>query len=320
MESVRTAIFLAAALLAAVPASAEERLAARVNGVGIPQAAFDRSWKVFLERSGIPGSHADKAGQLDEFRQKVVDELIDAELLYQDAKAKSLLAGGEQVDAALAGAKEQFPTPEAFAAALAQSGLSEVELRAIFARNLSIRGLVEQDIAKGVSVSDADVHDFYVGNLETFQVPERVRARHILVEVAAEADAATRDAARAKADGLLARLRAGEDFAELAKTGSDCPTAPDGGDLGYFARGQMVGPFEAAAFALEPGKTSDVVETPFGYHIIRVEERKAAGPAPEAEIAPQIREFLAVRKTEEAVAARVKALREKATIEVLLKL
>jgi peptidyl-prolyl cis-trans isomerase D len=135
--------------------------------------------------------------------------------------------------------------------------------------------------------------------------PEQVRARHILVALAPRADAAARSAARAKIDAAKKRLEAGEDFAAVAKDVSDDPgTKQNGGDLGFFKRGAMVAPFEDAAFKLEPGKLSDVVETPFGFHLIRVEETKAASQLPYSEASARVAQELA---EDDAAAAAAKA-------------
>ena len=179
---------------------------------------------------------------------------------------------------------------------------------------------MEQVIAKSVVVSDAEVHDFYTGNKEKFESPEQAHARHILVAVDEKADEKNRQAAKAKADDLLTQLKGGASFEDLAKKNSDCPSAPQGGDLGFFGHGQMVPEFDSAAFALKPGELSGVVSTKFGYHIIKLEEIKAAGLVPELEVAPKIREYLTSQKTGAAVEQRIKTLREKAKIEILVKL
>ena len=218
---------------------------------------------------------------MTEFRKQVLDRLIDEELLFQEAKNLKMLVGKDVVDAEIEKARSQFPTPEAFKEALAQNKLTEEGLRAVFTRNLSIQAFVEKDIAKGIMVSDAEVHDFYTGNKDKFESPEQAHARHILVTVDEKADDKTRQAAKAKAEDLLAQLKGGADFEELAKKNSDCPSAPQGGDLGFFGHGQMVPEFDAAAFALKPGELSGVVTTKFGYHIIKLEEKKDAGLVPE---------------------------------------
>jgi peptidyl-prolyl cis-trans isomerase D len=127
---------------------------------------------------------------------------------------------------------------------------------------------------EGVEVPDSEIGDFYeLHKDDRFTQQREVRARHILIKLAPEADPATRSAARTKIEDIQAKLKAGADFAELAtRLSEDDGSAKKGGDLGFFGQGRMVKPFEEAAFALPPGQVSDVVESPFGFHLIRVEE------------------------------------------------
>jgi peptidyl-prolyl cis-trans isomerase D len=133
-----------------------------------------------------------------------------------------------------------------------------------------------------VEVKDDEVAEYYALHKEDkFTEPEQVRARHILIKVAADAGADAKDAARKKAEELLAKVKAGADFAALAKESSEDPgSAAKGGDLGLFVRGRMTPAFEEAAFALQAGGVSDVVETPFGFHVIKVEEHRPGGVKP----------------------------------------
>lgn len=133
--------------------------------------------------------------------------------------------------------------------------------------------LNEKVINPDTTLSDQALRAIY----EKEQPGLEIRARHILLRLAPDATAAQRDSALALARELRAQAAAGADFAKLAEQHSQDPgSAEQGGDLGFFGRGQMVAPFDAAAFALDVGQVSDVVETPFGYHVIKVEERKMA--------------------------------------------
>jgi peptidyl-prolyl cis-trans isomerase D len=138
------------------------------------------------------------------------------------------------------------------------------------------------EFAAQVTPTDGEVAEYYeLHKDERFTEPEEVRARHILVKVAPDATAEAREAARKKAADLLARVKSGEDFAALASAHSDDPgSAANGGDLGFFPHGRMTPAFENAAFELQPGAVSDLVETPFGFHIIKVEERREATTKP----------------------------------------
>jgi peptidyl-prolyl cis-trans isomerase D len=150
------------------------------------------------------------------------------------------------------------------------------------------------DFADRVQVTDGEVAEYYELNKEErFTEPEQVRARHILVEVEAGASDERKAAARKKAEDLLAKVKAGRDFAALARTSSDDPgSAAQGGDLGLFAHGRMTPAFESAAFALAPGGVSDVVETPFGFHIIKVEEHRPGGLKPLESVRDEILRLL----------------------------
>ncbi|TMA39876.1 MAG: hypothetical protein E6J79_01705 [Deltaproteobacteria bacterium] len=135
------------------------------------------------------------------------------------------------------------------------------------------------DFLAQADVPESAIGDYYeLHKNDKFTEPEQVRARHILVKVASDAGEPAKAAARKKAEDLLAKVRAGGDFAALARKNSDDPgSAAQGGDLGLFGRGTMTPAFESAAFALEAGKVSDVVETPFGFHVIKVEEHRPGG-------------------------------------------
>jgi len=139
-----------------------------------------------------------------------------------------------------------------------------------------------------VQVSDADVQQYYDANQARYMSPEQVRTRHILFQVPADATPEQQAEIRKKAEAVLAKARAGEDFATLAQQNSQDSTAAQGGDLGAVGRGQMVTPFEDAAFALQPGQISDIVETPFGLHVIKVDSRKEATTRTLDEVRPEI--------------------------------
>jgi peptidyl-prolyl cis-trans isomerase C len=167
-------------------------------------------------------------------------------------------------------------------------------------------------------MTEAEVKNVYDENPEDFKQKAQVHARHILIKVAADADEAAKAEARKKIEAVEEKAKKGTDFAELAKTHSEGPSNVRGGDLGFFGRGQMVKPFEEAAFGLEPGKISDVVETRFGYHLIKVEERKKERTLSFDEVKPQLMEKLKRGKLEQEMRTYLLALREKAKIETFM--
>ena len=182
---------------------------------------------------------------------------------------------------------------------------TDAELEAFYQANQSLFQAPEQArieyivldidaVRKTIRLNEADVRSYYEQNVARLSGPEERRASHILISVAKDAPVDERQQARAKAEELLVQARkAPESFAQLAKKHSQDPgSAPNGGDLDYFGRGAMVKPFEDAAFALKKGEISGVVESDFGFHIIRVTDIKAPKQKSFAELRASLEEDL----------------------------
>jgi peptidyl-prolyl cis-trans isomerase C len=167
---------------------------------------------------------------------------------------------------------------EEFKKTRAESGQSFDEVKEQIRKGMAYQKLMEAQWAGKINITEEDAKKYYDENPTKFEVKEQVRASHILITpdtTDSEADPNQAKAeAKAKIQGLLEQVKGGADFAELAKANSDGPSAAGGGDLKFFPRGQMAAPFEKAAFALEVGKVSDIVETRYGYHIIKVTDHK----------------------------------------------
>lgn len=161
---------------------------------------------------------------------------------------------------------------------------------------------------EGVEVTEEEIAEYYEANRETrFTQPHEVRARNILIRVPRDADEETKAKARKKLEEVQAKLAAGADFAELAREYSEDPgSRENGGDLGFFPRGRMVGPFEDAAFSLKPGEISDIVESPFGLNLLKVEEIREERVKPLEEV----REEIVATLRREAAAARAREAAE----------
>jgi len=142
-----------------------------------------------------------------------------------------------------------------------------------------------------------------------------VRAMHILIKVDPGMDESKKAEARKKLKGIHNRLLKGEDFEALAKEYSEGPSAAKGGDLGYFGKGQMVKPFDEAAFGLSPGGLSDIVETQFGYHLIKVVDKKPEGVMSYEEVKDKLQQYIKQEKVREQVNLSIENLKEKAKIE-----
>ena len=173
---------------------------------------------------------------------------------------------------------------------------------------------------RAAQVSDEDLEAYYRDNERRLTLPEQVRVRHILLAWKPMGTADDRAAVREQMAPILARARAGEDFAALAREFSEDSTRENGGDTGLFRRGQMVPPFEQAAFALEPGEISDPVETAFGVHILKLEERREARLLPLDEIRDQLLAHVREERMAAAEREEIARLRAEAEVEILIPL
>ncbi len=294
-----------------MPAELPE-VVARVNGQPVTKGDFDRLVKnIEAGRGPIP---ADKR---DEVLRAVLDQLITYNVLKQEAASRKLDVADTDVEAQVAQMQKQFPTEAEFSKALAARNTTVAQLKADAKIDMAINKMMEAEVT-AVAATDADVQDFYAKNPDKFKQGESVRASHILIKADEKADEPTKKAARAKIDGLLKRVKAGEDFGALAKEHSEDGSSVEGGDLGFFPRGKMVPPFDQAAFALKPGEISDVVVSQFGFHIIKLIEKKDATVVPLEQVKPRVQEFLTNQKKQEKVEALIKDAKAKAKIEVLV--
>jgi peptidyl-prolyl cis-trans isomerase C len=180
------------------------------------------------------------------------------------------------------------------------------------------RKLVKDEVFDKIAVDPNEYQGFYEKNKEKYVEDEQVRARHILVKVAQGTAQGDEEKLKKRADNALKRAKKGEDFAKLAEEFSEDTSKTNGGDLGFFPRGHMVAEFEEAAFTIKPGQISDLVRTQFGYHIIKVEERKPAKALSFEEAHPQVEEDVRREHTFARYQEYMAGLRTKASIEILL--
>jgi peptidyl-prolyl cis-trans isomerase C len=290
-------------------------VAAKVNGVPITTVELNRSFQAHVQ---VPYSVVQEDPRAKEVLRQILDNLIDRELLLQQAKSVKMTVTPQQVDAQMQQLAQRFPSPEAFEQALTAQNVTMDALKKDVEGQLLRQQLVKKEILDKVNVSARDVQNFYNKNKDKYVEEEQVRARHILVRVPQEVTPADDAKLKGKADDALKRAKKGEDFAALAKELSDDGSKEKGGDLGFFPRGRTVAPFEEAAFALQPGQVSDVVRTQFGYHIIKVEEHKTGRALPFDEAKEQVKEDLTREQTYERYQQYVAGLRSKAKVEVLM--
>jgi peptidyl-prolyl cis-trans isomerase C len=288
---------------------------ARVNGETVTRKELEE-YIGNLERQA---GGALPAEQRDRVYRGVIDQLVGYKLLLQEATSRKVVVPEADIDARIAQVKKQFPSEDLFMQTLIERKMTLDQLKADARKDIAISKLIETEIAPKVAVKPGQAEDFYAKNPDQFKQPERVRASHILISIPQNADAAAKAQAKSKAQQILKDLKAGKDFAALAKEHSQDPgSAANGGDLGFFPQGQMIGPFNDVAFSLKPGALSDLVETQFGYHIIKVAEKQPARTVPLEEVRPRLEQYLQNQNRETETEAFVKTLRAKGKVQILI--
>ena len=303
-------------------APGEDKVAVTVNGVEIKESAIAEKLEPQIQRMAAQGQQIPPA-YIEQFKQQmrgqVLDSLIAEQLLNAKVAELGIVATDEDVEKQLTEMlEEQKLSRDDFNALIAAQGMTVDAVKANIKKALPYRKLFEAQFEGKVAVTDADANDFYTKNLAKFASPEQVRASHILITVSKDPNTdpnQAKAAAKAKAEELLKQIKAGADFAELAKANSACPSAAKGGDLNFFGRGQMVPEFENVAFALEPNQVSDVVETQFGFHIIKVTAKKPASTQSFADAKADIITMLEDQKKNQVAKAYLDSLKAAAKID-----
>ncbi len=283
---------------------------AEVNGSKLTRAEVEEEINTQMEalKDRIPPDRK------EEFRQGMykytVEQFVVRELLLGEAKKQKIEVTQADKEKAYEQIKENLPPGKTIEEAMEESPLGKERMEKEINTGLTITKLIEQEMANKVSVTDADVAKFKEENLENLKTPESVTASHILIGFEDGDSDEVKAEKKAKAEKIQAELVAGGDFAKLAMENSSCPSKEKGGDLGKFGRGQMVPAFETAAFAQKIGEIGPVVETKFGYHIIKVTAREKDGIMPDN----QIKKIIESQKQRKVASDLIDSLRAKAKI------
>jgi peptidyl-prolyl cis-trans isomerase C len=292
---------------------------AKVNGVGVTWEDFAREKERLAQQVAMSGQPVAE-NAMGEVEKRALDAVVNRELLYQASQKDGVQVEEKELDEKIKEVKDHFKTEDEYTAALANMKLSEVDLRKHFKIDLVIRKYIEKALTGKTETTEDKVKEYYEANPNYFKQPEQVKASHILVQVAEGADEKTKSEALTKIKGISERIKKGEDFAVVAKEVSDCPSKTQGGDLGFFSEDQMVPAFSDVAFSLKPGEVSGVVETKFGYHLIKSVDKKAASTVPFEQVKDRIKQYLEQEKGKAALSDLMVELKKTAKIEILLPL
>ena len=255
---------------------------------------FEQSLQKDQQLSGI---------EREELQRSFLVQLIDRELIHGEARRLNIALTDADVEVALQGYREDYPG-SSFEEMLVERGLTLEAWREELKESLIMEKLLEQAVYSMVSVSDEEVAAYFKANRDQFDRPEQVRARQIVV------------ADEAEGQEVLGILRQERSFAEVAAEYSLSPDAEQGGDLGFFSRGEMPPEFDAIVFDLPVKRLSDLVKSEYGYHIFLVEEKRKAKRLNKKEASDEIRAILDGRKKEEVYLAWLQDMRARAVISV----
>lgn len=289
---------------------------AYVNGSPVTREAVQFELDRLIKFYASHGMTKDELSKnLEKLVERAQEQAIGAKLLFDRAEQLDMPVPESAVDARLAETEAQIGGKEALRKALADKGLTEESFRAELRKGCRVDMLVKQATAHVPDPGEEDIEAYYRAHLAEFVRPPQVFARHILVSPADKSSDASKREALDEIEAIRARLSAGADFKEEAASHSDCPSAKNGGSLGWFSRGMMVKPFDDAVFSMKKGEVSGVVETEFGYHLIWKEDERPGGAQSITEAHDSIRDLLRHEARGRAMDAFVAELREKAHVE-----
>ncbi|MFZ5354780.1 MAG: peptidylprolyl isomerase [Bacillota bacterium] len=265
IAAIITLLFSGCQFVQVDPEVDKETVVAEVAGENIKKAEFTEMFDVIKEQyelqfgKEIWEKEIQGRKYIDVFKEKVLDAMVDIKIQQKKANELGIAATEEEVEAELAKAREYFDTEEKFNEFLSTRKMTLDYFKNSIRTDLTINKLKDK-LTENITVTEEDAAIYYSNNVGQF---ETVRASHILVDTEEEAK------------NIQTQIKEGKDFAELAKQYSkDTGTKERGGDLDFFKRGDMVEEFEKAAFALSPGEVSEIVKTQYGYHIIKLTEKK----------------------------------------------
>lgn len=289
---------------------------ATVEGVEIKKEELEKAFASALAGQGIPPD-AVPAAQKEQAYKMVLDELIVDKLVTK--RAADITVSDADVNTTFDKLKKNFGSDEEMKAQLAQTGQTEEKIRADIRTSLREQKWLETQVKDSAAVTDKDADEFYQKNPDKFQKPEQVRASHILVKVKPDATPAEVTEKQKQAEAIAKRVKGGEDFAKVASELSEDPSAKqNAGDLSFFSKEQMVPEFSEAAFALKKDTISEPVRSEFGYHIIKVTDRKAGEKMTLEQVKPQLLAFLQRQKKEQQIGKVLHDLRDSSDVKVNL--
>jgi parvulin-like peptidyl-prolyl isomerase len=286
---------------------------AKVNGKDVTRDDVIKEARGAYQQLRRMGGNPDLS---EPFFRTALDQRIAAMLITGEAETRGIAATPEQVDQRMGEMRSQVESDEAFTKNLAASGLTVAQARAQLSQDISRFNYIEKVILPQIKIPDEALRNFYDQNLERMRQPERVKVRHILIRVPADATEEQRSQARRRAEEVLAKAKAGADFTALAREYSDDERTKQTGELPWLSREEIkLVAFQEAAFDLEKGGISGIVESQSGFHIIQNVDRQASRIAEFDEVKDRILTLLQSQEAQQKLRETVEGLMAKASIE-----
>lgn len=299
----------------AASAESPEKQIALVNGTVITEGEYLRELERYSERIESTGHSLDEM-DMSEVKKVVIENIVGMILMYQKSLEEGITVEKDKIDNEFENLKGQYPDEKSFQEFLEQNNVSDEIIRTQIVRGIAIQRFLKQQFIDNTTINDNEVKSFYDNNPGQFRRPEAVKASHILIKVDPEADEDQIKMAKSTIEKINSQIKSGEDFATLAKQYSQDPSSENGGDIGFFERGQTLKPFEEAAFTLEPGDVSDIVKTEAGYHLIKVTDKQREGSLSFDEVKVSLKNYLKERKILNSISEYVKKLRVEADVKI----
>ena len=276
-------LFLFTGVPAVHGAVTKSKVVAVVNGAELSEAELNQEVNILMPMNQpFHGKISDE--KMSKITSDALKILVDTELSAQDAVAKGMKMPASIAEEEIAKMVVKLKTKDNLVIAYKNAGFSEKSFNRVIERKYLAEMNRIAEVDNAVTVTAEKVKFYYTSNIAKYSKPEEYRASHILVKVDPSSNKEERDALKARAEKFLKRINNGENFADVASNESDDPSRVKGGDLGYFHSGQTVPEFEEAIIKLKVGEISSLVETLYGYHIIRLTEKRAPRLVPFDEI------------------------------------
>jgi len=316
MRTLIASLLLAASLATTAGAEVVNGIAAIVNDDIITIHELNNEYAKALGQAEKKGAVPEDAAK--KLRSDVLNAMIDRKLIAMKIKELNIVVSEEEVRQSIEEVKKQNSiSQEALVTALLAQGLTFDQYKAQMKEQLERLRLMSQEVKSKIQVTEREVKEYYDANQAQFREENSYRARHIFLKVDKNASNEQIKKVMEKAANVIAEARTNPDFAELARKYSDDPNAAkDGGDLGTFKKGDMLPEIESAVITMNPGEVSDLVTTPAGFHIIKLEEKSLDRVKPFESVKGAIEELLYRKKSEERFTQWVEELRKSVAVEI----